>query len=51
MGKRSYENEKSYIFHIQKVIQDKCFEKYNTALFFFIFRSRNRRLWKSVGVC
>ena len=48
------------IFQIQKVLQDKCFEKiqfvieitlYCFFFFFFIFRSHNRSLWKSVGVC
>ena len=41
-------------------LQDKCFKKiqfvieitlYCIFFFFFIFRSHNRRLWKSVGVC
>ena len=27
MKRCSYGNEKSYIFQIQKVLQDKCFEK------------------------
>ena len=46
MKRCSYGNEKSYIFQIQKVLQDKCFEKVQFVIeitlyciFFFSFSS------------